>query len=511
MPALRTEAALGHLLAMLAGGMPGVTRLVPASGRQAASRALLRPDALLLPAAGTVRDDGLAGVAHAAAHLRHSAPAQPVGRLGPVAVAVASTIEDARVERLLGADYPGLAGLFVAASRRALGETGDVGLPARLGRLHLALIDPAFDIDGEHWLAGARRRFEAEVAAGRLGQPSAFRALASRLANELGQMRVRANLQGDAVAYDYGDDHSFLWDFGRVAEAAVPVGLDGTDVAGTGEADDPWQAPARAWRYPEWDAQAARLREAWCTVLDRELPGAGDRPRAPLVRARVAALTGRRRRRQPEGDHLDLDAAIEACAAWRSGQPPPSGCYRRGAPGACPRSVLVLLDLSVSMADPDGVGGSLFARACARLVGLAQEHARRGDRLAVHGFSSNGRHQVDYLRIAGFGRHDGATLARRVAALAPRYSTRLGTAIRHAAACLHAQARPGDGRPELLVVGDAEAADIDVFHAGALQEDAAEAVRVARRAGVGVRCLLPDGVEADAALRIFGVAAVSRV
>ena len=59
-----------------------------------------------------------AAVAHAAAHRLYSRAAQPTGALKPLALAVVSAIEDARVERLLCAAFPGARRWFRPSCRR---------------------------------------------------------------------------------------------------------------------------------------------------------------------------------------------------------------------------------------------------------------------------------------------------------------------------------------------------------------------------------------------------------
>ena len=76
------------------------------------SRPILTATHLLAPDSYTVLDGAdrwalcRAAVAHAAAHRLYSRAAQPTGALKPLALAVVSAIEDARVERLLCAAFP---------------------------------------------------------------------------------------------------------------------------------------------------------------------------------------------------------------------------------------------------------------------------------------------------------------------------------------------------------------------------------------------------------------------
>ena len=75
-------------------------------------------------------------------------------------------------------------------------------------------MDPAL-ADDNHWVNKARDLFEAQPD---LDDAAAFRRLASVLANDLGQMRVRFNPQQHAVPVPYRDDNSYLWDHGESAQ-----------------------------------------------------------------------------------------------------------------------------------------------------------------------------------------------------------------------------------------------------------------------------------------------------
>jgi nitric oxide reductase activation protein len=100
---------------------------------------------------------------------------------------------------------------------------------------------------------------------------------------------------------------------------------------------------------------------------------------------------------------------------------------------------------------------------------------------------------------------DGETLAARLRALRSAGSTRLGAALRHAAAQLatHPAARRG-GPKWVLLLSDAEVHDIDVHDPRYLVEDARQAVRAAARRSVRMACLTLAPDATGAARRVFG-------
>lgn len=223
----------------------------------------------------------VAMVAHAVAHLRHSPLKQDSQRLKPMGVAVVSAIEDARVEHLLLQQYPGARAWFEAC-RVAPPDPDDLGFTALMARLDRALADPSWP-DGHFWVEKARRLFLETQAQQGLADYGAFRAVASILGNDLGQMRVRMDPQHFVVPSAYRDDNSCLWLFPaqhQAPEEALtlqqsppvappPSGLPPPAEDQQVEAVLPDEGVLARYQYPEWDRRLARMRPDWCTVLER--------------------------------------------------------------------------------------------------------------------------------------------------------------------------------------------------------------------------------------------------
>jgi nitric oxide reductase activation protein len=252
--------------------------------------------------------------------------------------------------------------------------------------------------------------------------------------------------------------------------------------------DEPRSAPD-APRYPEWNCHTQRERRDWTTIVERApVTSAPPRSLAALIEAdrrtakRLpsprASEPMRRVGRQLDGDALDVDAAIAARIARRARQAPDPRVFRRRVPHDARGPVLILLDLSASTA---AQVAALEKRAAFVLGDLFDRQRRRW---AVHGYTSDGRHRVYYARFKDFG--DAFDTGRRAALLAADagMSTRTGAALRHALALLRREA--ASARAAVLMIGDGEAADIDVFDPRYLVEDARHAVRQARQRGVAI-------------------------
>lgn len=465
-------------------------------------------------------------VAHAAAHLLHSPARQPSQALKPMGMVLVSAIEDARAERLLLRDYPGVGPWFQAhiAPEPEAENLGFVAFMARLDRI-LLLADSH---SGNHWVNKAQDLFEGMVQKHGLEDYAAFRAIASILANDLGQMRVRMDPQHYAGPTLYRDDNSYLWehpqsDDNQDEALHLPQTAAQRPPAHTGNAQDPAEpmpTPQAAeefeiarFHYPEWDCRSEHMKPDWCQVVEK-LPawqGLSEISSARLSSAtRVDSLAlphprvldrRHRLRRQWEGDALDLNAAIEVQVDMRLKLRPDPRLFMRSGKGPRPSSMLVLLDISESVNDIGPQGQSLLALEKQAALLLAEASLRSAERLAIHAFSSNTRAEVNYYRLLDFGQVHSSGTAAMVQALRGRFSTRMGAALRHASSLLRNEP---EGQRSLLVVTDGAPHDIDVHDKRYLIEDARHAVQEAKRAGVRVCCLAVDA-QADAYVRhIFG-------
>jgi len=269
-------------------------------------------------------------------------------------------------------------------------------------------------------------------------------------------------------------------------------------------------------RYDEWDYVIGRDRPAWCTLLEKAAVE-GEANSVDHILDRHAALVNRVKalvkavqvqrpkmlRKRVEGDRLNIDACISAVIELRSGVPPDPRVHSALGRQQRDLSVLVLLDLSQSTND-QVAGSDMTVLQLAReaTVLLADAMARIGDSFAIHGFSSNGRHDVGYYRFKDFDRPYGETAKSRLAGMTAQLSTRMGTALRHAGTFLK------DRRAHkklILLVTDGEPSDIDVHDDRYLMFDAKKAVEENVRHGIFTYCMSLDPRADRYVARIFGV------
>ncbi|MDX1594387.1 MAG: VWA domain-containing protein [Gammaproteobacteria bacterium] len=495
-----------------------------------------------------------ATAAHMAAHLCYTSRAISAEQLSPAQMFFVGHLEDARVEYHAARAFPGLGRLWRALL--AVEREGDAEHPtvALLERLALALLDPdasCGDADLDRFAAG----FHAAVP-GRADDPQLSWDLGIELFNlfaarrEVPSLRV---LQG--LRIPYRDDNRYPWEFAefdwrddveyvpasqrqvrRTVGAVEMANEVDCEFAGD-DAQEIWTCPTEffpyedegvsynamwgrepvsdPYHYPEWDYQVQLHRPDWATVYERRQPRgdpaavdailAEHRPVAQRIRQIVDRLTPagvQRVRNMEDGDEIDLNAAVDAMVALRMGEQPSPRITMRHVIRRRDLAVVVLLDLSESTNDPvDGDGRTVLdlTREAAALVATAI--AGIGDPFAIHGFASDGRHDVQYYRFKDFARPFDDDAKARLAGMRGGLSTRMGAALRHAG---HHLLRQPEQRKLLLLVTDGEPSDIDERDPQHLRHDTRKAVEELHARGVLSYCLTLDP-EADAYVRrIFG-------
>jgi len=267
----------------------------------------------------------------------------------------------------------------------------------------------------------------------------------------------------------------------------------------------------RGTKYPEWDVHRRRYRPDWCTVQEVE-----PRPKdsAPLSMSDGYGLRRSLARlgagldschRQVQGDDIDIDAAVEARVDVMAGSTPDEAVYVDSLRRRRDLSVLLLLDVSGSVAEPGATGESVHERQRAAAAALMVALHDLGDRVALYAFHSQGRSAVHLAPVKRFDDDLDSLVMRRLRGLVPGAYSRLGAAIRHGAAVL--EKRGGTSRRLLVVLSDGLAFDHGyerVYGAA----DAHRALAEARRQGTGCLCLsIGASTDAEALRRVFGSAA----
>ncbi len=276
--------------------------------------------------------------------------------------------------------------------------------------------------------------------------------------------------------------------------------------------------------YDEWDYQVQLARPEWTTVIERRQPKADPevmdqilekhKPIASRIKHLIDALQPQgivRKRGFEDGDELDIDAAVRAMIDIRRGVMPDPRINIRVTRHLRDLSMILLMDLSASTNDRIGAlneqdEGYLeqpsildLTREASGLLSWAVDSI--GDSYAVHGFASDGRHDVQYYRFKDFDESYSDDSKARLAGMTGGLSTRMGAALRHAGYHLGQQS---SRKRLILLLTDGEPADIDERDPQYLRQDTRHAVEELAAKGIHTYCLTLDPDADSYVSRIFG-------
>jgi hypothetical protein len=263
--------------------------------------------------------------------------------------------------------------------------------------------------------------------------------------------------------------------------------------------------------YPEWNVHRGCYQLDWCTIQEIDPPSRPDKTvprlddyalRKPLLQLGMGLD---RFHRQAQGDDIDIDAAIELQLELLAGSVPDEAIYIESQRHRRDLSVMVLLDISGSVAQAGPSGSSVDEQQRRIAAALTTALYDIGDRVALYAFHSQGRGAVHLVPLKRFDEHLHSAIMQRMFNLVPGAYSRLGAAIRHASTLLIE--RGGTSRRLLVVLSDGLAYDHGYEPAyGAA--DARQALGEARRDGVACVCLNVGGdTDSEALRRVFGSAA----
>ena len=336
------------------------------------------------------------------------------------------------------------------------------------------------------------------------------------------QRQVRRHVSAVEMANEVdcelaGDDAQEIWVCSTEFFPYEDLGVSYNELWGKEPVSDPYH-------YDEWDYHVQLARPEWATVIERRQPR-GDpqtmddilvkhRPIASRIRHLIDAMQPQgivRRRGYEEGEELDLDAAVRAMIDIRRGIMPDPRINIRITRHVRDLSIVVLMDLSESTKqrigdipeDEDGYEDQPsilgLTREATGLLAWAIDSI--GDNFAIHGFASDGRHDVQYYRFKDFDKPYDDEAKSRLAGMQGNLSTRMGAALRHAGWHLGQQRAQ---KRLVLLITDGEPADIDERDPQYLRHDTKKAVEDLAMRGIYTYCLTLDPDADRYVARIFG-------
>lgn len=464
-----------------------------------------------------------AAATHAAAHIVYSRQLFPDRLINSAQRAVIATIEDARVESLALRDFPGLKRLwtFQHTATPAHNQTAT----DYLNRLARALLDPDYR-DDDPWISRGRMLF---LAAGDLEKDNFSWDLGMELEESLRKRKIRFDAAANSAFPPYRDDNRNFWQStgsDTIDPLDVPwLKLIASEKTQSGTEEDKKHshlqlrikdaAAEDTYVYPEWDYRSEISTPSWVTLRERETV-TGDlriieeiavqnkhlitRMKNLLLAIQYRGI--RRIRKQQEGDEIDINAAIRALTDFRMGVLPDDRVMMSSLRKTRDISVLLLLDLSGSANQRiKGQNYTVLQLTQKVCVLFADAIEAVGDPLAIHGFHSRGRQDVEYYRFKDFDQPYDDIPKARIAGMSGDRSTRLGAAIRHAT---HHLNEHKTAKKLLMTITDGAPADIDMPDRHYLRYDLKHAVIEAQQCGVHTYCIGLDPKADEYISRIFG-------
>jgi hypothetical protein len=296
--------------------------------------------------------------------------------------------------------------------------------------------------------------------------------------------------------------------------------LEGSEAWSEGEApEQDLEAGEVAFNYDEWDRELADHRVGWCRVIEKKVKR-GERAFVDETRERYKGIVSSIRHQfqlmKPEdlarvtneidGDDYDLNAVVDYFIDRRADGHQSERIYTRRLRRRRDVAVSFLLDQSSSTARTIGrhplqpythPGRRIIEIEKEGLVLMSEALEAVGDIYSINGFTSEGRRNVKFYVLKDFGEHYSEEVMRRIGGITYQNNTRLGAAIRHAAAKLSKQ----EARTRLLIVlSDGRPYDHDYGDARYAREDTREALRQAKTQGITPFCITIDR-ESESELR----------
>jgi len=306
-------------------------------------------------------------LAHIAGHRRWSSPLV-ADNFSPMQRLAIEFLEDSRIDTLILRQYPGLRRTFLALHPKPVEGACDPAtqssLRHRLAMLSRALLDPEH---GYHdaVLLDFVGRFARTMASGEASSEEIAQLALSYVARTRRQSDQLATVFFADTEVDYRDDNRHLWRFHERSDDEEMFD-EPPRPAASAELE---RLPPR--HYPEWDYHSQSYRPDWVSLYESLHPS-GDTAAIDRLLEKHSALARRlqrlldllrpqervRIRYQEDGSELDLDIAIRSLIDFRGGATPDPRINLSHRSNGRNIAVLLLLDLSKSLADRVEVGAT---------------------------------------------------------------------------------------------------------------------------------------------------------
>ncbi len=451
-------------------------------------------------------------IAHIAAHRRWTTPII-ADNFSPFQRLAIEHLEDCRIEYLMLQEYPGLRKYMLALHPEPIEDDCDSEKEScvrhRLAMLSRAILDPNHGYRNEYVVDFVKRFYQAVEVDGSSTQAMADLAILFTTRTRL-QSDQQARIRFENTVVDYRDDNRHMWIY--IEQGDEEESFDDETKPKPEQLDNEGLPPRH---YAEWDYATQSYKPDWVSLYESihpsgnasDIDGILDKHKAlaRLLKQILETLKPQqymRVRYQEEGSELDLDIAIRSLIDYKCGAQPDPRINMSHEHAGRDIAVMLLLDLSASLADiPEGCEQSILELSQEAVSLLAWTIEQLGDKYAIAGFHSDTRHNVRYYHLKGYSEQFGDTVKGRLAAMDAGFSTRIGAAMRHAAHYLEAQKAD---KKLMLILTDGEPSDIDVEDEQYLISDTKKAVDELSSRGINSYCISLDKKADDYIRDIFG-------
>ena len=275
--------------------------------------------------------------------------------------------------------------------------------------------------------------------------------------------------------------------------------------------EQPLEMGDLAFSYDEWDKDLSDFRTGWCRVIEKKVRQ-GDRNFVELARSRYRGVISSIRHqfqlmkpenltkihRELDGEDYDLNALVDYVIDRRADGQQSENIYTKRLRKQRDVAVSILLDQSSSTArtitrNPlqpyTHPGRRIIEIEKEGLVLMSEALEAVGDVYSINGFTSEGRRNVKFYVVKDFDEKYSEEIEKRIGGITFQNNTRMGAAIRHAAAKLVRQ----ESRTKLLIIlTDGRPYDHDYGDARYAREDVREALTEAKMQGITPFCITVD-------------------
>ncbi len=258
-----------------------------------------------------------------------------------------------------------------------------------------------------------------------------------------------------------------------------------------------------AYFYDEWNYKTRSYKKKWCTLIEifpdtffgnmEDWKNIERQYKKEITEIRKSMenifVKKRRKLRQPSGDEIDIDEAVDRKVSQHINKVDMNKIYVSKENRNNDLASYILLDSSLST--ESWIAGRQVLDVEKKSILVFLEAVKNLDmRIGIGGFYSNSRRDCRFIQIKGIDEKlNLLEIKKRILSLKPKGYTRIGPAIRHASAKLN---KTKSSLKTLILLSDGKPSDYDAYEGTHGMSDVAQAIKEAQKLRVSVFGLAVD-------------------